>query len=89
MKAKSWNVQVKNMKKKDNVYSNNQNYIPPNGINKFDDDRKTRVRRSSIRGWRYIRHAFKKESNERYIWGASGVFFIIILILAYLFSAVD
>ena len=76
------------MKKKDNLYSNNQSYIPPTGDNKFDDDRKIRVRRSSIRGWRYIRHTFNKEGNERYIWIGSGVFFIILLVLAYLFSEV-
>ena len=88
VKAKRRNNQVKDMKKKDNLYSNNQSYIPPTGDNKFDDDRKIRVRRSSIRGWRYIRHAFNKEVNERYIWIGSGVFFIILLVLAYLFSEV-
>ena len=88
VKAKRWNKWVKDMKKKDNVYSNDQSYIPPTGDNKFDDDRKIRVRRSSIRGWRYIRHTFNKEGNERYIWVGSAVFFIILLVLAYLFSEV-
>ena len=74
------------MNKKDNFYNNNQSYIPPTGDNKFDDDRKIRVRRSSIRGWRYIRHAFHKEGNDRYIWIGSAVFFIILLVLAYLFT---
>ena len=74
--------------KKDNLYSNNQNYTPPTVDNKFYDDRKIRIRRSSIRGWRYIRHTFNKEGNGRYIWIGSGVFFIIVLVLAYLFSEV-
>ena len=88
MKVRRRNNQVVDMKKKDNLYSNDQSYVPPTGDNKFDDDRKIRIRRSSIRGWRYMRHSVNKEGKERYIWIGSAVFFIILLVLAYLFSEV-
>jgi hypothetical protein len=75
------------MRKRDNLYSNKKNYTPPTGDIKFDEPvRKIRVRRSSIRGWRYIRHLFKKEENERHVWTIFGLILFLLILVSYLLN---